>query len=123
MRRDSLLTRMAWVFSVACAGQPENLPPHVAKIDSKIETKMDYDDEGTLADVKSTITLAVVASDPDGDTLTFEWSATSGELTHSADSAVWTGAKIGDTASVAVHDGRGGTDRHSWEYVKAQPYE
>lgn len=118
MRNNSLLTGLVWVLSVACVGQPANLPPHIARIDSKIETKMDYDDEGTLADVKRTITLAVVASDPDGDTLTFEWSATSGELKHTAHTSVWTGATIGDTASVTVHDGKGGTAKHSWEYVK-----
>ena len=56
-------------------------------------------------------TINCTASDPDGDTLTYDWSATGGTITGTAGSASWD-APVAEgtyTISVSVSDGHGGT--------------
>jgi outer membrane protein OmpA-like peptidoglycan-associated protein len=53
-----------------------------------------------------------VASDPDGDALTYDWTASAGKITGSGNSATWdsTGVPAGSvTITVRVSDGKGGT--------------
>ena len=57
--------------------------------------------------------MSCVASDPDGDDLTYNWTCTSGSLSSSSGSGVtWTapGTSGSSTVTVTVHDTRGGTD-------------
>jgi hypothetical protein len=57
-------------------------------------------------------TIACVASDPDGDTLTYEWTATGGTISGEGDTVTWTApaAEGSCTIGVTVSDGKGGTD-------------
>jgi len=67
----------------------------------------------TTLDVASggSVELRAKASDPDGDKLTYSWTATGGSVKGSGDNATFsaTGTKAGSyTVTVAVDDGRGG---------------
>jgi len=80
-----------------------------------------YDDNGNY--MGGTIVLDASASDPDGDSLTFEWSvqATSGSpslASTSGNSNVLTldSFSVG-TVVVTVSDGRGGTDEQSYQFA------
>lgn len=60
-----------------------------------------------------TVRVRANASDPDGDTLTYEWSATAGRIVGSGPSVTFdsTGMRPGSSATITVRvsDGRGGT--------------
>ncbi|GAG34401.1 unnamed protein product, partial [marine sediment metagenome] len=60
-------------------------------------------------------TITCVASDPDGDTLTFRWSATGGNITGAGNQVTWTApsAPGNYTIKVTVSDGKGGTAKGS----------
>lgn len=60
-------------------------------------------------------TLTCTARDPDGDTLTYSWSATGGTISGSGQGATWTAPNsIGTyTITCTVSDGRGGTAQRS----------
>jgi len=67
-------------------------------------------------DAGSSAALKCVASDPDGDDLSYNWTCTNGSLSSASGAAVtWTapGASGSATVTVAVHDGRGGADSRS----------
>jgi hypothetical protein len=56
------------------------------------------------------VQVACTASDPDGDELSYEWSASAGEVSGDGDVATWTAPASAGSYSVAVEvtDGRGG---------------
>jgi outer membrane protein OmpA-like peptidoglycan-associated protein len=58
-----------------------------------------------------TVKCRANGSDPDGDTLTYDWSASTGKVTGTGPDATWdsTGAEGTATITVRVSDGRGGT--------------
>lgn len=66
----------------------------------------------TITDVQST-TVSVTASDPDGDPLTYQWSATGGTIVGTGASVTYTPPRITSntsfTVTVVVGDGRGGS--------------
>jgi outer membrane protein OmpA-like peptidoglycan-associated protein len=80
---------------------PANHPPTVSCDIDKSELK-----PGESAKCHAT------ASDPDGDTLTYEWSASAGKVTGSGPDATWdsTGVETGTTTTITIRvsDGRGG---------------
>jgi len=57
------------------------------------------------------------ASDPDGDNVTYEWSADGGSITGEGSAVTWTAPAISDnyTISVTAADGKGGTATRSTE--------
>lgn len=65
--------------------------------------------------VAETSTLTCVASDPDGDNLTYTWDATAGLITGTGASVIWTSPNTEGTYSVSctVDDGNGGQDIES----------
>ena len=81
-----------------------------------------YNDLGQLIGVDTTITILTPATDPDGDTLTYSWSATNGTIEGSGLTAIWHrvisfGQVQGGTVTITVSDGRGGTDTHQIVYL------
>ncbi len=84
-------------------------------------TQFQYDDLGRLIGAVTTITIDTPASDPDGDPLTYTWSATNGSISGSGLTATWTrvitfGRVAPGTATVTVSDGRGGSDTFAWHF-------
>jgi hypothetical protein len=106
--------------SAALPAPPVNRAPVLASTDMQEETEMEYDNEGAFTGMKSTLTLVVNASDPDGDPLRYEWGASAGELTGDGNRAVWTGNKTGDRATVRILDGKGGVHEHVFEVGKTE---
>ncbi len=60
-------------------------------------------------------TITVVASDPDGDPLSFSWSASGGSISGSGAQVTWTAPEVAGTytVTVTVSDGKGGSDSAS----------
>jgi hypothetical protein len=69
-------------------------------------------------------TISCAASDADGDTLTYTWSATGGAITGTSDSVSWEApaAEGTYTISVSVSDGHGGTASDSCEITVEMKY-
>jgi hypothetical protein len=65
-----------------------------------------------------------IASDADGDTLTYDWSATDGTISGTGSSVSWEApaAEGTYTISVEVSDGKGGTDSESCEITVEMKY-
>lgn len=66
-------------------------------------------------------TITCVASDPDGDTLDYDWEYTGGELQGSGTTRTWIAPNVEGTftVTVTVDDGNGGTDEDSVAIVVA----
>jgi len=64
-------------------------------------------------------TITCVATDPDGDTLTYDWSASDGTISGTGSIVNWVAPGWEGTfiISVTVDDGRGGTDSDSLNVV------
>ncbi|MDD5590686.1 MAG: Ig-like domain-containing protein [Dehalococcoidales bacterium] len=71
-------------------------------------------------------TVECLASDPDGDELSYQWSANAGTISGTGSIVTWTApgalAPLGGTVSVTVSDGRGG-EVISEIYIMIQPNE
>jgi len=67
--------------------------------------------------------ITCVASDPDGDTLTYTWEATGGTITGTENIATWEAPSVGGefVISVSVNDGKGGVTESSCRIVVQIP--
>jgi len=95
----------------------QNRPPKIAPVISKMDA-FDYDAAGRVVGV--TTTIEIKASDPDGDSLTYTWTATVGSITGDGPKCVWKrpivmGQPGPGVVTVVVTDGKGG--RISREFV------
>ena len=84
-------------------------------------THFEYDSFGRLVGATTTIDVTSPATDPDGDPLTYAWTASNGQITGDGLSATWTrtiafGRVQGGTVTVTASDGRGGTDTFTIEF-------
>ena len=70
-----------------------------------------------------TSTITCMASDPDGDILTYTWEASGGTVTGTAHSATWEAPSVGGefVISVTVNDGKGGITESSCRIVVQVP--
>jgi len=86
---------------------PTPPPPPANQLPAIDSLTADKQEVATSADV----TLVAVTGDPDGDLLTYQWSADSGTFTGEGKSVIWTAPAISDnyTIKLTVSDGKGGT--------------
>ena len=90
-----------------------NAPYFPQALTTQEETNFEYDDDGLLIGAVTTLTI-LPATDPDGDPVSYAWSASTGSISGGGTSATWTrDLEFGDPASgtvvVIASDGRGGT--------------
>jgi outer membrane protein OmpA-like peptidoglycan-associated protein len=88
-------------------------PPVVTPAPANRPPTVNCDIDKTEVNPGESAKCHATGSDPDGDKLTYEWSASAGKVTGTGPDAVWdsTGVEPGTTATITVHvsDGRGGT--------------
>jgi len=101
-----------------------NRPPiFPSPMRNTVTTNFEYDPAGRLSGGTTTITIESPATDPDGDPLTYSWTASVGSISATGLTAKWT--RIVDTGrlsagevQVTVKDGRGGTDTFTFEFQR-----
>jgi hypothetical protein len=90
---------------------------------SQASTQLQYDPAtGFLIGATTTINVLTPAVDPDGDPLTYTWSASHGSITANGLSATWTrviefGQPKTGTATVTASDGKGGAARFEFRFL------
>ncbi|HOL17433.1 MAG TPA: PKD domain-containing protein [Bacillota bacterium] len=101
--------------------EPEPEAPASASNNAPVITAINFSSEGIITGWTYTVTAE--CSDPDGDTLTFEWSASGGSISDATvNPMTWQAPKVKGEYSitVTVRDGRGGVATRSQE-VSANP--
>lgn len=93
---------------------PEPAPPTPA--DNQLPVVTSLIPEATMLIPGAVTKITCVASDPDGDTLTYTWKATGGDISATEDIASWRAPNFAGefVISVIVDDGRGGTAAKSY---------
>ncbi len=102
---------MATLFSSACGEEPEiQIPVNQGPVILSISGN-----PASVTPGDSSI-ITCVASDPDGDSLSYNWSTTGGSLSGTGDVVTWTAPEVAGTysISVTVDDGRGATANKSY---------
>jgi hypothetical protein len=101
---------------------PANRVPLWSNPQSQASTQFQYDPTtGYLIGATTTINVLTPAVDPDGDPLTYTWTASNGSITANGLSATWTrvielGQPKPGTATVTATDGKGGTARFEFRF-------
>ena len=103
---------VAALFSNACGKEQEKQIP--VENQTPVISSVSGDPASVAPGESSTITC--VASDPDGDSLSYDWSTTGGSLSGTGKVVTWTAPDVAGTysISVTVDDGRGGTADKSY---------
>jgi hypothetical protein len=85
-------------------------PPEINGVNSSPEISS-LDPSATSVALEGSCTVICVASDTDGDTLTYDWAATGGTITGQGNIITWMAptAEGSYTITVSVSDGKGGT--------------
>jgi Big-like domain-containing protein len=90
---------------------------------SQASTQLQYDPTtGFLTGATTTINVLNPAVDPDGDPLTYTWTASNGGITANGLSATWTrvielGRPKSGTATITASDGKGGTTPFEFRFL------
>jgi len=102
-----LIATSALLLSISCTPPTPPPPPPPPNQPPVIESITAEEKVPTLTDTQ----IIATASDADGDTLTYQWSADGGTITSDGSTAVWTAPAISDnyTIKVTVSDGHGDT--------------
>lgn len=101
-------------------GDSGNNPPVIEPF-FRSEQRYSYDEAGRMTGV--VLSLSVEVRDPDGDPLTYEWSATTGTISGSGPQVTWTppmrmGEPESGVVTVVVSDPKGGKARHQFNVRK-----
>lgn len=101
-------------FAVKVTPRPNSDPAFPSPQSTDSSTHYSYDTNGRLVGVTTTITLSPGATDPDGDSLTYSWTATNGTITGNGLNATWQRYLIGGRVqagdvTVTASDGHGGS--------------
>lgn len=101
----------------ACSNNPPSFPSQ--NVHATFDNS--YDGLGCLVAVTAEIEISPGASDPDGDSLTYGWSASNGIIHGSGLHATWRRAvtrcdSVPGTDTVTANDGRGGTGSFHYEF-------
>ena len=99
--------------TIAVTSKP-NQPPVIINLTRDGEP---LDEENRLR-IWRTVTIECFAEDPDGDELSFIWSATGGKIQGEGDKVGWTAPGVAEnyTITVKVSDGRGGEAEATMEF-------
>lgn len=95
--------------------QPGNRAPQFpSPLRTSSSAESQYDNNGRLIGVVTTITVLSAATDADGDAITYSWSSSNGGITGNGLIGTWNrvlanGKAQGGTATITASDGRGGT--------------
>jgi outer membrane protein OmpA-like peptidoglycan-associated protein len=103
-----LQDRNGFVFKVAASHVPYKAPP----VNHPPTASCSADKSSVFVDSGDTVAVTSQASDPDGDTLTYNWTATGGQVDGTGPAVHWlsAGTVAGTyTVTLKVDDGRGGT--------------
>jgi len=94
----------------ACTNTPPPPPPPPTPINQQPAIDSLTADKQEVA-TSGDVNLVAITSDPDGDILTYQWSADSGTFSGEGKSVTWTAPAISDnyTIRLTVSDGKGGT--------------
>jgi chitinase len=106
-----LLATSVLLFSSTCISTPPPPPPPPPNQPPVITSVTAEKEVPTLTQTQ----VAAVASDADGDTLTYQWSASGGTITGEGSSITWTAPAASDnyTIKLTVSDGKGGNATQS----------
>lgn len=101
----------------ACTAPPNQPPAFPSPVQISTSTEMSYDDNGRIQGATTTIEILTPATDPDGDMLTYAWTASNGSIAGDGLHASWQRVLVGGrvqpgTVTVTVTDGRGGQAQH-----------
>jgi hypothetical protein len=96
---------------------PGNRPPQFPDpMSTSVSTQSHHDpNNSSMSGATTTMTVSSPATDPDGDPVTYSWTASNGSIAPNGLSAVWTrvisaGDPVPGQAVITASDGRGGTD-------------
>lgn len=98
----SLLSAIILLVNCSKSTDSKNNPPHISSLTAN----------PTEVEPNGSSSIACTASDPDGDALTYVWSATSGSINGSGSNVTWIAPGNEGTFSITceVQDGKGGQD-------------
>jgi len=100
--------RNGFVFKIAASHIPYKAPP----VNHPPTATCSADKSSVFVDSGDTVAVSSQASDPDGDPLTYNWTATGGQVDGTGAAVRWlsAGTTVGTyTVTLKVDDGRGGT--------------
>lgn len=103
---------VAVLFSNACGKEQEEQLP----VENQIPVISSVSGDPASVALGGSSTITCVASDPDGDSLSYNWSTTAGSLSGIGKVVTWTAPDVAGTYSISVtiDDGRGGTADKSY---------
>jgi|GEM_PF-4399806 len=100
---------------------PNHPPQFPSSVPTEAETQFHYDGVGHLDGATTTLKVLSPATDPDGDPVTYTWSATNGSIAGNGLSAAWEraiafGQPAAGIAMITASDGKGGTDMFEFKF-------
>lgn len=99
---------------------PNQAPAWPSPLTTSSSTEMQYDSNGRISGAETTITVAA-ATDADGDSLTYTWTATNGSIEGNGVTATWQRLLIGGRIQagdvvVTADDGHGGKTPYTLKF-------